>query len=73
MSWDEMPGDDRVRHCERCRQNVYDVSELTTAEAEALIDASPGALCDRRASCRHEGRAARRTARTRRRPTRALM
>lgn len=35
--WATMRGTDRVRHCDRCRQDVYDLSALTTDEAEALI------------------------------------
>ena len=32
-SWDDMRGDDRVRHCGDCRMNVYNLSEMTRAEA----------------------------------------
>jgi hypothetical protein len=34
-----MPGDDRVRHCGQCTQNVYNVAELTRAEATRLLRA----------------------------------
>jgi hypothetical protein len=36
-SWDAMAGDDRVRHCALCDKKVYDVSQLTSAEAVALF------------------------------------
>src|SRR5580765_4460243 len=39
VPWDGMPGDERVRHCGQCRQNVYNVSELTRAEASRLLRA----------------------------------
>lgn len=35
--WEDMAGDDVVRHCRRCDQDVYDLASMTTAEAEALL------------------------------------
>jgi hypothetical protein len=32
-----MHGDARTRHCEQCKQNVHDVSELSRAKALALL------------------------------------
>lgn len=40
-SWDEMPGDDRRRHCSGCDRDVYDLSALTADAALALV-AAPG-------------------------------
>jgi hypothetical protein len=38
MRWDDMAGDDaRVRHCGRCNKNVYNFSELTRDEIDAVI------------------------------------
>lgn len=37
VRWDDMVGDDRVRHCRHCDQQVYDTAAMTTAEVEALI------------------------------------
>ncbi len=37
VSWDSMYGDDRIRHCGRCRKNVYNVASLTRPQALALI------------------------------------
>ena len=37
VSWDSMYGDDRVRHCGSCRQNVYNVAQLTRGQALQLI------------------------------------
>ena len=39
VPWDGMPGDDRVRHCGQCKQNVYNIAELTRAEATRLLRA----------------------------------
>jgi hypothetical protein len=39
VPWDGMPGDERVRHCGQCRQNVYNVASLTRAEAVRLLGA----------------------------------
>lgn len=32
-----MSGDDAIRFCGRCQQNVYDVTELSSAQVEALL------------------------------------
>jgi hypothetical protein len=37
VPWDSMPGNDQVRHCRQCKQNVYNVSEMTRAEAMRLL------------------------------------
>jgi hypothetical protein len=37
VKWDEMVGKTRVRFCEKCEQQVYDLSKLDQAEAEELI------------------------------------
>ncbi len=46
VPWDEMQGDDRTRFCNKCSQNVHDVSELTQAEAVQLLagDGKPPCL-----------------------------
>ena len=46
-SWSGMSGDARVRHCSRCSQNVYNLSEMTREEAESLLVAKEGKLCVR--------------------------
>ena len=43
--WEQMRGDDRVRACDQCQKNVYNLSELTRDEAEALIIEKNGDLC----------------------------
>ncbi|WP_428266497.1 hypothetical protein [Haliangium sp.] len=46
--WDDMSGDERVRHCQRCDKDVYDLSALTEAQAEALLrEHLGGSLCVR--------------------------
>jgi hypothetical protein len=45
--WNAMTGDDRVRACGDCNKHVYNISELTREEAEALIVAKEGRLCVR--------------------------
>ena len=45
--WDAMTGDAQVRHCGSCRQNVYNLSEMTRAQAEAVILEHEGHLCVR--------------------------
>ena len=45
VSWDKMQGDERVRFCGQCRQNVFDLSTMTGAEARRLIEEKQGRLC----------------------------
>jgi len=45
--WDEMQGDDQVRFCQSCRKNVYNLSEMTGDEAQALVNRLEGRLCVR--------------------------
>jgi hypothetical protein len=35
--WEDMIGDERVRYCEGCSQNVYNVESLTRREVEKLV------------------------------------
>lgn len=42
-----MPGDDRVRYCTLCHLNVYNLSAMTRAEAEAFVTAEEGPGCIR--------------------------
>lgn len=45
--WASMQGDDRVRACGACKQNVYDLSAMTRDEALALINEREGRVCVR--------------------------
>ena len=45
--WDQMQGDERVRFCGECRKNVYNLSAMSRAEAEALVFETEGRLCVR--------------------------
>ena len=45
--WKEMRGDERVRFCDRCSLNVYNLSAMTRREAERLVVRSEGRLCVR--------------------------
>ena len=46
-SWDEMPGDDRVRSCPACSRSVYNIAAMTSDEVAALIANREGRLCAR--------------------------
>jgi hypothetical protein len=46
-NWDEMYGNDRKRFCGDCKLNVYNLSDMSRAEAENLITSSEGRLCVR--------------------------
>ncbi len=45
--WSAMVGDDRVRHCGECQQNVFNLSVLTREEAEQLVREHTGRQCVR--------------------------
>lgn len=45
--WSAMNGTDQVRHCDQCSLNVFNISAMTRAEAEALIQEAEGRLCVR--------------------------
>jgi hypothetical protein len=45
--WNEMTGDDQVRQCASCAKPVFNLSELTRAEAEKLITDKRGDFCGR--------------------------
>src|SRR5438105_4127775 len=46
-SWNAMDGDERVRFCPSCRFNVYNLSEMSRAEAAKLVTETEGRLCVR--------------------------
>lgn len=46
-NWDEMFGNERKRFCGECKLNVYNLSGMTTQEAENLLENSEGRLCIR--------------------------
>lgn len=47
IPWDSMQGDNRVRFCDHCRQNVYNIEALARAEAVRLIGDREGRVCVR--------------------------
>ena len=46
-SWDAMQGDAKVRFCSLCQLNVYNLSGMTRAEADGLIQRTEGKICVR--------------------------
>jgi hypothetical protein len=52
--WNAMTGDERTRHCNQCDKQVFNLSEMTRSEAEALIVEKDGQLCARYYR-RHDG------------------
>jgi len=45
--WERMEGDNRVRFCDACALNVYNLSAMTAQEAERLVVHKEGRLCVR--------------------------
>src|SRR5262245_24545285 len=46
-NWAEMSGDERTRRCALCSLDVYDLSQMTRAEAETLLAERTGRTCVR--------------------------
>lgn len=47
VPWSSMTGDERVRHCKSCDKQVFNLSELSREQAEALVIEKAGKLCVR--------------------------
>jgi hypothetical protein len=50
VAWESMQNlndEGSVRHCNKCDLNVYNISEMTSAKARALIEKNEGSLCVR--------------------------
>lgn len=45
VPWDSMCGDDRIRFCDQCAKNVYNISALSQAEATKLLVDNEGRVC----------------------------
>src|SRR5262249_2924846 len=52
--WNEMIGDDRARSCGKCDKQVFNITNMTRADAEALIVEKNAKLCARYFR-RHDG------------------
>ena len=46
-NWNEMYGNDRMRHCGDCKLNVYNLSGMSREDAENLVMNAEGRLCVR--------------------------
>jgi hypothetical protein len=45
--WDQMRGTDTARHCDRCNKTVHNLSEMSAADASALLAVRGSGLCVR--------------------------
>lgn len=45
--WDDMRGDDKVRFCDQCSKNVFNLSGLNSEAALELIRRTEGKICAR--------------------------
>jgi Carboxypeptidase regulatory-like domain len=46
-NWELMAGDEQVRFCAHCSKHVYNLSAMTSRDAEVLLHESDGSLCTR--------------------------
>ncbi|MGC2238988.1 MAG: carboxypeptidase-like regulatory domain-containing protein [Pyrinomonadaceae bacterium] len=47
VGWENMSGDEKTRFCKLCSLSVYNISELSGAEAQKLIKKTEGRICGR--------------------------
>ncbi len=47
VPWETMTGDDRVRRCNECELNIFNISEMTADEVEGLVQSRDGRMCIR--------------------------
>lgn len=47
VGWEAMTGDERIRHCQSCQLNVYNVSAMTESEVSNLISKNQSRVCVR--------------------------
>lgn len=47
VDWNSMKGNEQVRFCRQCRQRVYNLSEMTRADAKRFLESRLGALHSR--------------------------
>jgi hypothetical protein len=45
VPWDSMEGDERTRFCGQCKLNVYNIAEMSTKDAAAMVRKAEGRLC----------------------------
>lgn len=45
--WDNMPGDERVRFCNACSKNVYNISDMSTKDADTFLRENGVSKCMR--------------------------
>lgn len=45
VPWDSMEGDERTRFCGQCKLNVYNIAEMSTKDAAALVRKNEGRVC----------------------------
>jgi len=45
MSWDDLVGNDRIRYCDKCKLNVYNLADMNPQEVEAIVRKTEGRLC----------------------------
>lgn len=46
-SWNQMKGDDQVRFCGECQQNVYNLSSMSLPQISQLLEKKEGRTCVR--------------------------
>lgn len=45
VPWESMTGDEQIRFCGMCKKNVYNISEMSSSEAESFLQMNLGSVC----------------------------
>ncbi|HRH46035.1 MAG TPA: hypothetical protein PKY82_30610 [Pyrinomonadaceae bacterium] len=45
MNWDEMKGNEEIRHCDRCQHQIYNLSEMPTRRALKVLNQPDEKVC----------------------------
>lgn len=47
MKWENLAGNERIRHCARCNLNVYNLAVMSQDEVARIVSTTEGRLCGR--------------------------
>lgn len=45
MNWDEMPGNEEIRHCDKCQHQIYNLSEMPKRRALKVLNQPNETVC----------------------------
>ncbi len=55
LDWDDLPGDEGARYCDRCKTVVHDLDAMSVSEVQVLLKEHPDGFCGTFVRPRGEG------------------